>query len=301
MYLVTGGSGLVGKAIQTLKPDWVFVSSKDADLTNIDSTRALFEKHNPATVIHLAAAVGGLYANLAANLDFYTRNTDMNRNVLKCCDEYNTRLVSCLSTCVFPNKTTYPIDETMLHDGPPHPSNIGYSYAKRMLEVESRLYRKQNNCDFVTVIPTNMFGPHDNFSLEDSHVIPGLIHRCYIAVRDGTDFIVSGTGKPVRQFLYSNDAARMIVWAAEHTSSTLILAPDSELSIREVAFKIALYMHLPYERVLFNTLESDGQYKKTASSAKFIREHGQFVFTPFDEALEKTIMWFIANYDTCRK
>lgn len=92
-------------------------------------------------------------------------------------------MVSCLSTCIFPDKTTYPIDETMIHDGPPHNSNFGYAYAKRMIDVANHAYNEQHGCMFTSVIPTNVYGPHDNYDLEDSHVIPGMMHRMFIAKR----------------------------------------------------------------------------------------------------------------------
>ena len=89
------------------------------------------------------------------------------------------KLVSCLSTCIFPDKVKYPITEEDLHSGPPHNSNNGYAYAKRLLDIHSEMYREQNDCNFICVIPTNIYGEHDNFSLMDGHVIPALIHRCY--------------------------------------------------------------------------------------------------------------------------
>nr|XP_058899345.1 GDP-L-fucose synthase isoform X2 [Kogia breviceps] len=147
--LVTGGSGLVGRAIQKVVADgsrlpgedWVFVSSKDADLTDAAQTRALFEKVRPTHVIHLAAMVGGLFRNIKYNLDFWRKNIHINDNVLHSAFEVGARkVVSCLSTCIFPDKTSYPIDETMIHDGPPHSSNFGYSYAKRMIDVQNRTW-----------------------------------------------------------------------------------------------------------------------------------------------------------------
>ena len=122
------------------------------------------------------------------------------------------RLVSCLSTCIFPDKTTYPIDETMVHNGPPHSSNEGYAYAKRMIDVMNRCYASEYGCCFTSIIPTNIYGPHDNFSIEDGHVIPGLIHKCYLAKRDGTPFTIWGSGAPLRQFICSSDLAALTVW-----------------------------------------------------------------------------------------
>ncbi|XP_031447172.1 GDP-L-fucose synthase isoform X1 [Phasianus colchicus] len=210
--LVTGGTGLVGRAIQEVvangegqtDEEWVFVSSRDADLTSAVETKALFEKHKPTHVIHLAAMVGGLFKNIRCNLDFWRRNIHINDNVLHSAYECGVqKVVSCLSTCIFPDKTTYPIDETMIHNGPPHSSNFGYSYAKRMIDVQNRGYFEQHGCRFTAVIPTNVFGPHDNFNIEDGHVLPGLIHKVYLAKQNGSALTVWGTGKPRRQFIYS--------------------------------------------------------------------------------------------------
>lgn len=111
-------------------------------------------------------------------------------------------MVSCLSTCIFPDKPPgSPITSDMIHAGAPHPSNEGYAYAKRMLEVQSRLSRSQTGCDFVTVVPTNVYGPHDNFSLSTSHVLPGLLHKALLAKNNRARLTVAGTGTPLRQFM----------------------------------------------------------------------------------------------------
>lgn len=113
---------------------------------NYEQTKKLFEKYRPTYVIHLAAFVGGLFKNMRLKLQFYNDNMAMNSNVLRCCSEFGVKkCVSCLSTCIFPDKTTYPIDETMVHNGPPHTSNEGYAYAKRMLDVESRYIRRNSS------------------------------------------------------------------------------------------------------------------------------------------------------------
>ncbi|KAF3690433.1 GDP-L-fucose synthase [Channa argus] len=201
--VVTGGSGLVGKAIQQIVKEegvskeveqWIFLSSKDANLMSMEETRAVFQKHKPTHVIHLAAMVGGLFKNMKYNLDFWRNNIYINDNVLQAAHEVGAvKVVSCLSTCIFPDKTTYPIDETMIHNGPPHESNFGYAYAKRMIDVQNRGYFQQYGCCYTAVIPTNVFGPHDNFSIEDGHVLPGLIHKAYVAqtLKETCDWFVT--------------------------------------------------------------------------------------------------------------
>merc|ERR1711908_89241 len=196
VVLVTGGTGLVGNGIRIAherdprdNESFIFLSSKDADLTDKESTRKVFEKYRPTHVIHLAAKVGGLYGNMKANLEFFRINMSINDNILSLCHEYKVeKVISCLSTCIFPDKTTYPINETMVHLGPPHDSNFGYSYAKRMIDVMNRGFSQQHGCTFTSVIPCNVFGPHDNFNMQDGHVIPGLIHKAYKAKAEGTDF-----------------------------------------------------------------------------------------------------------------
>ena len=187
--MVTGGSGLVGKGIEATilrenpkNETWIYLTSKDGDLRDKEATRKIFEKYKPTHVIHLAARVGGLFANMKYKVEFWRENVMINDNVLQLSFEFNVKkVVSCLSTCIFPDKTTFPIDETMVHNGPPHVSNEGYAYAKRMIDVINRLYNAQHGCQFTSVIPTNIFGPHDNFSIEDGHVLPGLMHKCLLA------------------------------------------------------------------------------------------------------------------------
>ncbi|XP_012727631.2 GDP-L-fucose synthase [Fundulus heteroclitus] len=312
--LVTGGSGLVGRAIQRVIEDeggakkgeeWIFLSSKDANLMNKEETRAVFEKHRPTHVIHLAAMVGGLFKNMKHNLDFWRNNVYINDNVLQAAHEVGTvKVVSCLSTCIFPDKTTYPIDETMIHNGPPHESNFGYAYAKRMIDVQNRAYFQQHGHSYTAVIPTNVFGPHDNFSIEDGHVLPGLIHKAYIAQKEGKPLTVWGSGSPRRQFIYSLDLARLFLWVLREYPEVdpiiLSVGEEDEVSIKEAADAVVESLGFKGE-VVYDTSKADGQFKKTASNAKLRRYLPDFKFTPFKQALKETCDWFVANYDAARK
>ncbi|PSN34327.1 GDP-L-fucose synthase [Blattella germanica] len=320
VVLVTGGSGLVGHAIQKIIEDekredeeWIFVGSKDADLSDKVQTEALFEKYHPTHVIHLAAMVGGLFHNMSHNLDFLRTNIHINDNVLH--TSYKTgvvKVVSCLSTCIFPDKTTYPIDETMVHLGPPHPSNYGYSYAKRLIDIANRGYHEQHGCMFTSVVPCNVFGPHDNFSLQSSHVIPALIRKLYDAIEKGKStgnpedvvFTVLGTGRPLRQFIYSLDLARLFVWVLREYNSIepIILSVDEkdEVSISTVAEMISKAFEFK-GKIVFDTSQADGQFKKTASNAKLRTYLSDFKFTPFEQAISETVQWFKDNNDIARK
>jgi len=308
--LVTGGTGLAGKAIQEIvaleKPEgeWIFVCSKDANLLLRSEVEALFQRIKPTHVIHLAARVGGLFANMRAKADFFRENMMINDNVMECCRIYKVeKLITCLSTCIFPaDPPKYPIDESMLHMGKPHESNYGYAMSKRMVDVQSYCYRDQYGCKFVTVSQANLYGPNDNFSIEDGHVIPGLIHKCYLAKKNNTDFVMWGSGKPLRQFLYVKDFARLMIWGLFHydDTETMILGPPEETSIGDIAEIIR--KHMGYERNVVNdTTKSDGQYKRTMSVEKLLKHHPNFKFTPLDVGLAETCKWFNENYEAARK
>ena len=311
MILVTGGNGLVGSAIDRITKDnpfyknMLFISSKMCDLTDTKQIHDLFLTKKPDCVIHLAARVGGLFRNMTEKVEMLEDNVIMNINVLRMCHKFNVnKCVVCLSTCIFPDDVTYPIDETMLHNGPPHLSNDSYAYAKRLADIQCRAYRNQYGCNFVSIIPTNIYGPNDNYNLNDGHVIPGLIHKCFNAKKEGKTFDIVGSGTPLRQFIYSDDLARLILWVTEYYNEDepIILSPpgESEISIKDVATYIS--KEFDYEHMLNITGEGeDGQYKKTASNKKLMRKIGHFDFTPFSEGLRKSLKWFIENYDVARK
>ncbi|PAV17862.1 GDP-L-fucose synthetase [Pyrrhoderma noxium] len=338
VVLVTGGNGLVGRAIKevALNPNtepafraaddetWVFVSSKDGDLRDPAQTEKLFETYKPTHIIHLAAIVGGLYTNMSHNLTFLRENLLINDNVLHCAHKHKvSKVISCLSTCVFPDekevKDIYPLTEKKIHLGSPHPSNFGYSHAKRLIDVQNRAYRQEFGCNFTSAIPTNVFGKHDNFDLEESHVIPGLIHKCYLADRDGLTFRPMGSGKPLRQFIYSVDLAKLFVWMLRNYDDVepLILSvpEEQEVSIKFVVEGVVKALEKnrdsrrakdpsvpPFDfKTEWNTQAADGQFRKPASNAKLaslLEKSGvDFKFTKFEDALQDTVDWFVENYD----
>ena len=292
--IVTGGTGLVGRGIRAAveaepreDEEWVFLSSADGDLTDMAQCEAIFARHKPTHVIHLAARVGGLFDNMSHNLDFLRDNMILNMNVLECSRKFDVKkCVSCLSTCVFPNKTTYPINETMLHNGPPHDSNCGYSHAKRMVGVFNRAYHEQHGCNFTSVIPTNIYGPHDNFNIDAGHVIPGLIHKVYKAKESGESLTCWGSGSPLRQFIFSEDLGRLMVWTLRDYDETdpiiLSVGEEAEVSIRDVVHMIAKAANFE-GKIVFDTSKADGQFKKTADNSKLRKYLPDFKFTPIEE------------------
>ncbi|CAL4116337.1 unnamed protein product, partial [Meganyctiphanes norvegica] len=294
IVLVTGGSGLVGMAIKTLiekenfqNEEWIFLSSKDADLKDKEQTNAVFQKHKPTHVIHLAALVGGLFRNLKYNCDFFRFNVLINDNVLEACKDLKCqKVVSCLSTCIFPDKTTYPIDETMVgfvQNGPANDSDKDTNAIfQNCLKIALKWYRPKFFCD-----------RHIN-NYED----------VYMAQRDGTPFVVWGTGKPLRQFIYSKDLAKLIVWALRDYPEIdpIILSVDEkdEISIKEASELIVEAFEFKGE-VVYDTSKSDGQFKKTASNEKLRKYLPDFEFTPMKVAVQETVEWFKENYESARK
>ena len=312
VILVTGGSGLVGKAVAAVVNEvknenetWHFVGSRDADLRDAGQTRAMFERLKPTHVIHLGAKVGGLFGNMKYKVEFYRENVLMNDNIMECCKDFKVKkLVSFMSTCIFPDKTTYPIDETMLHDSAPHESNIGYAYAKRMIDVMNHCYNEEYGCNFTSIIPTNIYGPHDNFDMQGGHVIPALIHKCYLAKKNNTDLTIWGSGSPLRQFIYSMDLAHLTIWVLRNYDSVepiiLSVGEEDEVSIADVARYVAKGMGFE-GNIVFDTSKSDGQFKKTASNTKLMSLYPDVKFTSIEEGIKKSCEWFSENYENARK
>jgi GDP-L-fucose synthase len=290
--LVTGGSGLVGSAVRKLRPDWTYVDSKThGSLTHEANVETMFRSTGTIdAVVHLAANVGGMFKNMNKRQEMYEDNILMNTLVLREAVRYNVpRVVTMLSTCIFPDDTSDPeLVPVMLHMGPPHPSNEGYAYAKRVSEVHGRIIRETTGTHVTSLIPTNVYGPHDTFSLEDGHVVPALIHRAWIAVKEGTALCVKGTGRALRQFIHADDLARIVVWAVEHPvhpPPMIVCCQTKEYSIRQLATMIAGEYGIPVEFVG----GPDGQMRKYAKP-------GPGAFPQPEKELEvglrETIEWF---------
>ena len=296
--LVTGGSGLVGSAIESdYKP-----TRNDLDLWDLYSILDYIVANDIDSIIHCAAKVGGINANSEHLGEFYYDNIIMNSNVLEAARITGIKkVVSFMSTCVFPADATYPLTPDQIHLGEPHPTNYAYAYAKRMLEVQSRAYRDQYGCNFVTIIPCNIYGKHDNFNLESGHVIPSLIHKCYLAKQNETPFEVWGTGRAYREFIYARDVGKLTTLALENydDSEPLILSPDEEVSIAVIAQEIAYRMG--FNGVIRYNQKLDGQLRKPSDNSKLKKLVGDFKFTPIEQGREESIDWFVENYERARK
>lgn len=301
--LVTGSTGLLGSEILRESPNSIGMNSKNCDLTDLIQLR-LCPNGKFDTVIHCAARVGGVKANTDYVANFFDENVRMNMNVLQACKIDNLKLVSVLSTCIYPDSpyVKYPLTEDQLHLGPPHQSNFGYAYAKRMLEVQSRAYRQQFGCNFISVIPNNLYGPNDNYDLSSGHVIPALIRKFYEAKIHGYDHVdIWGSGKPLREFTFARDAAKIILWLSENydDSEPVNIGNSEQVSIEQLSCMIA--EEIDYEgRVNFDKSKPDGQYEKPSSNEKLRSLGWEGDYTPLREGLRETIKSFVERYPSVR-
>ena len=297
--LITGGSGMVGSTIN----GGIKLSTKDCDLRNWNDTLSLFKDIKPNKVIHCAARVGGVGGNMNHKGTFYYDNIMMNTNVLEAARLTNVeKLVSFLSTCIFPDQVEYPLTEKKIHLGAPHSSNYGYAYAKRMLDVQTEVYREQYGVNFVSVIPTNIYGPNDNFNIDNGHVLPSLLHKCYLAKKNGTDLEVWGNGKPLREFIYSEDVGKLTEWALDdyQEGEPIIFTTSQEISIKNLVDIIVDKFNFK-GKVVWRSDKPNGQFRKPSDNSKLLSYLPDFKFTPIEEGIEKTVNWLMDNYRRIRK
>ncbi len=299
--LVTGGSGLVGSEFKDSR--YIKPSSTEVDYRVIDEVQNLMKDSNFEGIIHCAAKVGGIGSNMKYKGEFFYDNITMNTNIIEEARKAGVKkLVAFLSTCVFPDNIDYPLTEKKIHLGPPHHSNDAYAYSKRMVDVQIRAYREQYGLEYKSVIPTNIYGPNDNYSLDNGHVIPSLIHKCYLARENNTDFVVWGSGTPLREFIFSRDVARLTEWVLENYSEDepIILSTSEELSIKEIVNTISELMNFRGKTV-FDSSKPDGQFRKPSDNLKIKNYLPNFNFTSLYDGLKETIEYFEMNYQTIRK
>ncbi len=306
--LVTGQSGLVGSHFTG---DLIALSSKVCDLKNSKSVNDIFsfytdkdrQKENAVDrVIHCAGKVGGVGGNMNYKGEFFYDNIMINTNVVEACRIFGIKkLVTFLSTCIFPDNIDYPLTEKKIHLGAPHDSNYPYAYAKRMMDIQIRAYNEQYGLEYKSVIPTNIYGPNDNFNLANGHVIPSLIHKCFLARENKTDFMIWGSGKPLREFIYAQDVSDLSMWVLDNykENEPIILSTSEEISIRDVVEIIAENMNFK-GNIIFDDTKPDGQHRKPSDNTKLKSYLPDYKFTSFDIGIKKTIDWFEKNYPNVR-
>lgn len=299
--LITGGHGLLGSFIDFgLKP-----KKSELDLCNYDHIKQFIIKNDISSIIHMAAKVGGVKANSDYVFDFFIENIIMNNNIFKICKEYKiSKSIFMMSTCAFPKRSKLPLREEYLHEGEPHESNYGYAYAKRMTEVASRALSQQYNLDSLCIIPCNLYGDNDNYNIENGHVIPSLIHKCYLAKITHTPMEIWGSGKAEREFVYAKDIAVLIKNIYQQNihikDNCLIVSPDDIYTIEEVVYLIAKIMKFS-GKIQFDSSKPEGILRKNSSNTKFRKYFPDFKFTSIENGLSLTIEYFLKNYNMLRK
>lgn len=298
--LVTGGTGLVGSNLKTYLPNAIFVSSKEADLTDASQAKYLISSYAPDVVIHLASKVGGLEYNLKNQLALLSDNIKINVNVFDSVSSLKVpRFISLLSTCIYPEfeKDEYPLGEGQMLLGEPPQSNYGYAMSKRILANLIDISNEKNGTQYNYLIPCNLYGGYDSFDENKSHFVAALLKKIYYAsINDKNEIELLGDGTPKRQFLYVEDLCRIIMYCVEHDiTQSFNVCGNENLSIDEMA-RCAL-KSLNKEHIKINYLNDgkNGQLRKDVSNGKLKSIFRDFNFTPFEMGVIKTWNHFLIN------
>lgn len=302
--IVTGGSGFVGRHLvqhlQSLGAGEIIVPrSRDYDLRRSDDVIRLFADHPGVTmVIHLAARVGGIGANRKQPGTFFYDNLMMSTQLLEQARLAGVpKFVGIGTICSYPKFTPIPFQEADLWNGYPEETNAPYGLAKKMLLVQSQAYRAEFGYNAIHLMPTNLYGPGDNFDLESSHVIPALIRKMSEAKAQGVGHVVLwGDGSPTREFLYVKDAAEGIALAAARYNGDepVNLGSGMEISIRDLATLIAEQVGFTGE-LRWDTSKPNGQPRRCIDTSRAEREFGFRASTPFEIGLRETVEWYHAQ------
>lgn len=297
--VVTGGNGFLGHAVCSELSAQGYESvvsfgSKEIDLTSQADTEHMYFLYDPAAVIHLAARVGGIGANMANPGKFAYENLAMGMNIIEGARKYNLgKLVIAGTVCAYPKMTPVPFKEESLFDGYPEETNAPYGLAKKMLLTLSQGYRKQYGINSVFLLPVNLYGPRDNFDLENSHVIPAMIRKFHEAKLCERDVTLWGDGTPTREFLYVDDCAKAFVAALERYDSPdpMNLGSGKEISMLSLAVKIQRIVGHK-GKIIWDSSRPNGQPRRCLDTSKAEKEIGWSSNTEFDEGLMATYEWF---------
>lgn len=274
---ISGHAGLVGSALirkfQTLPCEILTATHAELDLTRQAPTEEWIERNKPDIIIVAAAEVGGIGANQSRPADFLYRNSAIAQNIIHAAYLFKTpKLVFLGSSCIYPKRAEQPIREEALLSGALEPTNEAYAIAKIAGIKLSQFYRRQYGCDFISLMPCNIYGPGDRWNYEGSHVIPSLISKIHQAkIRRQAEVEIWGSGEPLREFLYADDLAAGIVWAISAYSGEgyLNIGSGKEISIRELAILIKSIIGFGGE-LRFNTQKPDGTPRKLLDSGRMI-------------------------------
>lgn len=304
--LVTGSNGLVGSAIkedsESSNHEFLFASRDGADLTKQSDVECLFNTVKPDAVIHTAAKVGGIEANRTMQEEFFYDNILINANVIRECVKHGVKkLFAFSSVCVFPDDLAM-LEEEKIHSGPVYAANFAYGYAKRMVDVHIRAAKEQYGFKgWTSIIPGNIFGKQDMFSIEHGHIIPALIHKLYIAKERNTDFVVWGDGQSLREFIYVNDLSKILITLLdkEDIPDKIIVSGREEMPIKSVVSKLIEISEFK-GKVVYDTSKPNGQRSRPSSKKVIDNLLPDFEYSSVDDGLKTSWNWFNENYPKVR-
>ena len=301
--LLTGGGGFLGQAVQAALArrrvlDVVAPTSAEVDILNFDAALGAITDHAPDVVIHMAARVGGIGANMANPAQLYVENLMLGTNLIEACRIAGVPKTVVVGTiCSYPEHTPVPFSESSLWNGYPEETNAPYGIAKLAQLVHLQANRAQYGQRGAYLMPTNLYGPGDKFHPDVSHVIPALIRKCVVARETGAEEVeVWGSGGASREFLYIDDAAQGIVAAAEHWDGAepVNLGADREMLVSEVVE--AIVELTGYRgRVRWDSSRPDGQLRRGVDASRARELFGFTAKTDFRTGLRATIDWYLAN------
>ena len=293
--LVTGGGGFLGShLVERLERDGqevVAARSSDYDLTSMEETARMFAEAEPERVFHLAAEVGGIGANRANPGRYWYANLMMGAHVLEQARIHGTpKLVIVGTVCAYPKFAPIPFSEADLWDGYPEETNAPYGVAKKTVLVGAQAYREQYGVNAVFLLPTNLYGPRDNFDLETSHVIPALIRKMLDAEEE---VVLWGDGSPTREFLYVEDCVEGLVLAADRYDGPepVNLGAGKEISIRELAELVADVTGFD-GRIAWDETKPGGQPRRSVDATRARELFGFEARTPLRDGIERTVAWY---------
>ncbi|MCR4586520.1 MAG: GDP-L-fucose synthase [Lachnospiraceae bacterium] len=305
---VAGHRGLVGSAIvRSLKrsgyENIIGRSHKELDLTEQAAVRKFFEEERPDVVVLAAAKVGGINANNTCPAEFAYSNMQIQCNVIECCHQYKVKKLLFLgSTCIYPRMAPQPIPEDALLTGPLEVTNEAYAIAKIAGLEMCKFYKRQYGDNFISCMPTNLYGPHDNYELQGSHVLPAMIRKFHEAKTGGAPVVeLWGTGSPLREFLYVDDMADACVFLLENYDGEqhVNIGTGKEVTIRQLAEMIKETVGYEGE-IVWNKDMPDGTPRKLTDVTK-LHELGFTHKVELEEGIKLAYDWFKENIDSARK
>jgi GDP-L-fucose synthase len=298
--VVSGGHGFLGSfVVERLRTagcrEIIVPRSRDYDLREKSEALRLYKDARPDTFIHLAAVVGGIGANRANPGRFFYENAAMGLHVIEAARIVGLEKFVCAGTiCSYPKFTPVPFREENFWNGYPEETNAPYGLAKKILLVQLQAYREQYGLNGIYLTPVNLYGPHDNFDLDSSHVIPALIRKCFEGKQShATEIVAWGTGNATREFLYVEDAAEAIVLAAEkyRKPDPVNLGSGEEISIRELLEQIRSLTGFE-GAIRWDATKPDGQPRRCLDTSRAQAEFGWRAKTSLRQGLEQTFAWY---------